>query len=366
MKIALVHELLTMKGGAERVLKIFADLFPEAPIYTLLYDEQKLVDWFPPERVRPSRLQRFAGFSTNHHLYLSKFPRAIEAWDFSEFDLVLSSSSAFAHNIITNGAPRHVSFIHSPARYLWDRTHDVLERAGRGPLGLIRRAYLSHVFHKLRLWDAESAARADVLLAASKEVQRRIELYWRRDSDVVHPPVDDVWLQTRDTRRETQDYFLIVSTLASYKRIDIAIEACNKLQVPLKIAGSGSAERQLQQLAGPTATFLGHQDESQLRDLYSSARAVIFPGDEDFGIVPLEAQACGTPVIAYRSGGALETIIDGTTGIFFDEPTAVSLAESITHFNPEHFDPEECRKQAKMFSKKEFERKILRQVNELL
>ncbi|MEK7217998.1 MAG: glycosyltransferase family 4 protein, partial [Patescibacteria group bacterium] len=198
MKVALVHELLTMKGGAEKVLRILAQMFPEAPIYTLLYDEKKLGDWFPKERITTSNIQRSAErfshspFSIlhspfDHHLYLKRFPAAVESWDFSGFDLVLSSSSAFAHGIITNGRPQHLCYVHSPARYLWDRTHEVMERAGKGLLGPLKRAFLSHAFHKLRVWDAEAADRPDLLLAASRTVQRRIELYWRCESTVVHP-----------------------------------------------------------------------------------------------------------------------------------------------------------------------------------
>src|SRR3989338_8623295 len=183
MKVALVHELLTMKGGAEHVFKILTEMFPDAPIYTLLYDEKKLGDWFPKERIRTSALQKFARFSLNHHYYLPWFPQTVEQWDFSEFDLVISSSSAFVHGIITNGNPKHLCYVHSPARYLWDRTHEILDRASRGPLGALRKRHLEKTFHKLRIWDTESSERPDMLLVASKEVQRRTMLYWRRESE---------------------------------------------------------------------------------------------------------------------------------------------------------------------------------------
>ena len=360
MKVALVHELLTMKGGAERVLKVFADMFPDAPIYTLLHDDAAVGDWFPRERIRHSTLHKWSVLSTNHHLFLSHMSAAVEAWDFSEFDLVISSSSAFVHGIITNGNPKHLCYVHSPARYLWDRTHDVLEQAGRGPFGFLRRKYLSYVFHKLRIWDAESAARPDQLLAASKEVQRRIELYWRRESVVLHPPIDTAWFvpQAGTPASDTKNYYLIVSTLAPYKRIEIAIEACNKLGTRLLIAGSGRAEHKLRSIAGPTVEFLGFQNDAQLRTLYSEARAVIFPGEEDFGLVPLESQACGTPVIAQKTGGALETIIEGRTGEFFIEPNAESLLKIMQKFDPTKYSSDECRKNAERFSRKEFEKKI--------
>src|SRR3989344_5568576 len=186
MKVALVHELLTMRGGAERLLRVVAEMFPDAPIYTLLYDEKKLGEWFPRERIRFSSPQKFAGLSTNHHLYLRRFPKAVEQWDFSEFDLVISFSSAFAHGIQTSGKTKHLSYIHTPARYLWDRTFDVLDRTCpvetpyMASLQRWKRRYLEHTFHKLRQWDAMASEKGGHFLAASKATQLRIELYWRR------------------------------------------------------------------------------------------------------------------------------------------------------------------------------------------
>jgi len=369
MKVALVHELLTMKGGAEKVLRVLADMFPEAPIYTLLYDEKKLGDWFSKERVRTSALQyRWlpAPFRYNHHLCLKKFPATVETWDFSEFDLVISASSAFAHGIITNGKPRHLCYIHSPARYLWDRTHDVLERAGRGVLGKLRRKYLERTFHKLRIWDSEAADRPDTLIAASQEVQRRIELYWRRQSDVIYPPIDDFWLQSPVEQSPVGNYYLVVSTLVPYKRIDVAIEACTQLKLPLKIAGTGPDERRLKSLAGPTVELLGYVTDEELKALYSGATATIFPGEEDFGLVPVESMACGTPVIALRKGGALETIVEGVTGTFFDELTAASLMNVLKDFSKASFDTAACRAQAEKFSHQKFEEQIRQKVKNLL
>ena len=365
MKIALVHELLTMKGGAERVLRIVAGMFPDAPIYTLLYDEQKLGDWFPASRVIPAKLPfPFSLFPPpykyNHHLCLSAFPGAVEQWDFSQFDLVLSFSSAFAHGIITNNEPKHLCYVHSPARYLWDRTHDVLEQAGKGPLGFARRWHLERQFHKLRVWDAESAARPDALLAASKEVQRRIELYWRRESEVMYPPIDNFWLEHtfHPGAMEHPDYYLIVSNLVRYKRIDLAIAACEQAGRHLKIVGTGPDMRRLKKLAGPHTEFYGFRENEELGDIFAGARATLFPGEEDFGLVPLESFACGTPVIAYGAGGALETMIEGETGEFFTEQTPDSLVQAMQKLEQKTYSKEKLTARAKEFSQEKFERQL--------
>ncbi len=375
MKIALVHELLTMRGGAERVLKILADMFPEAPIYTLLYNEKKLGDWFPRSRVRTSEVQQLARMLPigarrfNHHLYLKKFPHAVEAWDFSGYDIVLSTSSAFVHGIITNGRPAHISIINSPARYLWDRTHDVLDEAGKGLLGPLKRAYLARTFHALRIWDAEASDRADHLLAASKAVQRRIELYWRRTSDVLYPPIDDFWLTENEEsspKLSGDPYYLIVSTLSKYKRIDLAIRAANERKVPLTIVGEGAEERHLKSIAGPTVKFLGYVPHTEMKPLYRNARATIFPGDEDFGLVPLESMACGTPVIAFRSGGALETMIEGVTGEFFDIQTSDSLQQAMQILEQKKYSRIACLAQAESFSSGTFKAKLLKYIGHAL
>lgn len=391
MKVALVHELLTMRGGAEKVLRNLAAMFPDAPIYTLLYDEKKLGDWFPKERIRISGLQNIwfptpyallpTPYRFNHHLYLKKFPSAVEAWDFSDVDLVISSSSAFAHGIITNGKPKHLSYIHSPARYLWDRTHDVLERAEHGVLGTLRRTFLERTFHRLRIWDSEAADRPDQLIAASSEVQRRIELYWRRQSDVIYPPVDDFWLAPspppvqgmralqgleRPGAMEHPDFALVVSTLVPYKRIDLAITACEKAGIFLKIVGEGPAMTSLKRMAGSHAEFYGYRALDELKDLYRSAQVTIVPGEEDFNLVALESMACGTPVLAFHAGGPLETIVEGKTGTFFDAPTVDSLAEALKKFKHEDFDAKVCRSRAEEFSRQKFEAKMQHTIQRMM
>jgi glycosyltransferase involved in cell wall biosynthesis len=361
MRVAIVHELLTIKGGAEKVAKIFADMFPEAPIYTLLYNKEAMSDWFPANRVRTSMLQnKFkwlpANVRFNHHLYLKHFPAAVEAWDFSEFDLVISSSSAFAHGIITNSAPKHISYVHSPARYLWDRAHDVLSQQTQPLLGPLRQWHLARMAHQLRQWDTIAAPRADLLLAASQGVQRRIELYWRQPSQVLTPPIDDFWFTSNPHARRSPQHpprFLIVSTLARYKRIDIAIAACKAGNFDLAIVGTGPDEARLKKLAGPTVHFLGRKNGEDLRALYTSATATIFPGDEDFGLVPLESLACGTPVVAFASGGALETL-NVNTAEFFQAPTSESLLAALQALLKRSFTTATLTAQAGLYRREHF------------
>lgn len=352
MRVAIVHELLTMKGGAERLLKAISELFHDAPIYTLLYDEKKIGDWFSRERVRTSPLQKWTKLSTNHHLYLKHFPKAIEKWNFDEFDVVISVSSAFAHGIKTSKNTKHICYVNSPARYLWDQTFDVQERASVGVLGGTKKRYLQRTFHKLREWDAEAGERPDKILAASTFVQRRVELYWRRESEVLYPPVDVDAFTMFDGKRE--EYYVIASTLVPYKQIEIAINACNQSKKKLIVAGDGPHRKKLEALAGPTITFKGYVDRTELMTLLQHAHAFIFPGIEDFGIAPIEAMACGTPVIAYRGGGALETIVEGKTGEFFDEQTPESLLSAIENSESKSYNAQECRNQAKRFSKEKF------------
>lgn len=371
MRIALVHELLTIPGGAEQVLRVLAAMFPDAPIYTLLYDERRLGQWFPRERVRTSSVQKLARWNPmpsrySHHWYLSRFPDAVEAWDVSEFDAVISSSSAFAHGILANGAPPHLCYVHSPARYLWDRTHDVLERARSGPFGPARAWAAERLFHRLRRWDAEAGDRPERLLAASQNVARRIELYWRRRSDVLYPPLNDRWTREALPERSGGDAYVIVSTLAAYKRVDLAIEACKRLGRKLRIAGDGADYARLKALGGPGIEFLGHVPHDELPQLYTSAKATLFVGDEDFGLVPLESLACGTPVIAFRGGGALEIVEEGVTGWFFDTPSPASLMETITRAECAPHDAAACRTRAQRHDRSAFEAGIREHLHALV
>jgi glycosyltransferase involved in cell wall biosynthesis len=357
MKVAIVHELLTVKGGAERVARVLAGMYPQADIFTLLYDERKLGAWFPKERVHASRLQRFAKLTGlfNHHLYLPFFRGAVEAWDFSGYDLIVSSSSAFVHGLRVPKGATHVCYVHAPARYLWDQTIPVQKR-----MSAPARFFASRLFHRLRTWDASVADRPTALAAASETIRRRIKLYWGRGSTIVHPPIDDRWSSAvpQHANREHPDYVLIVSTLARYKNIDIAIEACNAAGSHLIIVGDGPDRARLEKMAGPTVHFYGYREGDELRNLYGDARAVIVPGDEDFNLVAVEAMACGTPVIALRAGGPRETIVEGVTGTFFDDPTAASLGAVLRDFDRNAYSANACRDRAKQFTRARFEQQM--------
>lgn len=354
MKVAIVHELLTMRGGAERVARAFAAMYPEADVFTLLYDERALGDWFPRRRVRTSRLQPFASATKlfNHHLYLPFFRDAVEAWDFTGYDVILSSSSAFVHGLRVPPETAHVCYVHTPARYLWDQTLDVQERMP-API----RAIASRLFSHLRTWDATVADRPTTLVAASRIVRRRMELYWNRTSDVVAPFADDAWFAAAPKSHPTPNGpFLAVANLRAYKKIERAIDACRAAGIPLTIVGDGPVRRTLETRAkGHDVRFLGRLEGAALRDAYRSARALLVPGVEDFGINAVEALACGTPVITVRGGGTVEAIDDavGATCDATDDAFARAVAETDLAI-----DPAVCRTRAERFTRHEFEHKM--------
>jgi glycosyltransferase involved in cell wall biosynthesis len=357
MKIILAHELLTMRGGAERVVKALADKYKDAPIITLLYHQKKLQSWFPESRVKVSMLQLFSWLTTNHHVYLPLFPRAVDSIRVDQHaDVLLSSSSAFMHGLKTPSNTKHICYVHAPARYLWDRTHEMLERANQGVLGPLKYWLASILFHHLRKWDVAVATRPDVLLAASKDVQRRIKLYWGRESQVVYPFVDNYWLEQDGVlpRPVEHEYYLVVSTLVRYKQIELAVRAFNENGKKLIIVGEGPDKKRLQYMAYSNITFVGYKERDALCAYYQHARAVIFPGEEDFGIVPLEAMSQGTPLIAYGRGGALETIKNNTHGVLFNEPYYAAINQAAQQLETMEFDKPTLKQQAAKFSKQVF------------
>ncbi|MCK4241908.1 MAG: glycosyltransferase, partial [Candidatus Atribacteria bacterium] len=309
LKVAIVHDFLTTIGGAERVTQMLAEMFPQAPIYTLLY-HPRVDKLFPKKKIIVSSLQYWHQTMKIPTKYLFSFmPQAIESFDFGDYDLVISSNNSFAGGIITNPKTYHLSYCHSPTRYLWDASHTYLdEQKLPGFIKNIIRAKLSD----LRIWDRLSANRVQKYIANSQHVRRRIRKYYRREAEVIYPPVDTHLIKPK---RGNAGYFIVISRLVSYKKIDLAIDACNLLKLPLIIIGEGEQKEAWEKLAGPTIEFLGWQSDKNKIEYLRNARALIFPGEEDFGIVPVEAMAAGKPVIAFNKGGLKESVTQDKTGI---------------------------------------------------
>jgi len=350
MKVAIVHDYLTKIGGAEKVLQVVHGIYPDAPIYTLLYDEAGTKGQFKfGYEIRTSRLQKLPKFIRNHsRLLLAKFPQSIEELDLSEFNVVISSSNSFAHGVMIRPKTLHITYCYSPMRYAWDWTHNYLKEnnIGFGPFGLYVRSLIS----KLRVWDYYASKRTDEWLAISQTVAKRIKKYYRSDSTVIYPPTDIAELLSSD--KKPKDYYLIVSRLTQYKNIDLAIKAFNNLKLPLYIIGEGSDRKRLEGLAGETIKFLGWKSDKDRNKYLSECKAFVFPGEDDFGLAPVEAMAAGRPVIAYGSGGATETVVAGVTGEFFNNLMTDDLAAAVKKIqnNNSKYSSEACKGQAKKFS----------------
>jgi glycosyltransferase involved in cell wall biosynthesis len=354
MKVALVHDYLNQMGGAERVVLALHDIFPNAPIYTSIYDPQRVDPAFQKIDIRTSFMQKFPLVTRYHQPYLPFYPFAMESLDVRGYDLVLSSSSAFGKGVITKPETMHICYCHTPMRWCWN--YD--EYVEREQLGKIARLMLPFLITGLRTWDQTSSMRVDYFIANSPIVAERIHKYYRREAVIIPPPVDAQRFPF-DPDTQPEEYFLIVSRLIPYKRIDLAIEACNRLHLPLVIIGSGRDEQRLKKMAGPTIRFMGRLSDEEVIHYYTHCRAFLFPGEEDFGITPLEAQAAGRPVIAYSAGGALASVVDGITGAFFHKQTAESLAEILAAFDERAYDPQTIRNHALEFDLPRFHRRIL-------
>lgn len=352
MRVALVHDYLNQYGGAERVLEAFCEIWPEAPIYTLVYSEEQTGRAFAGRKVRTSFLQQLPLVQRYHRPFLMLMPLAIERLDLSSYDLIVSDTASFAKGVITRPDALHVCYCHTPTRYVWDDGHKYVSEFGYSD---IIKSIVPLFLNYLRVWDEAAASRPDQYIANSHFVAQRIKKYYQMEAPVIYPPVKT---QQFYISPEAKDYFLIVSRFLSYKKIDLAIEAFNRLGLPLKIVGDGREASKLKKMAGPNIEFLGLVGEKKLKDVYAHCRAFIFPQEEDFGISPVEAMSCGRPVIAFRSGGALEMIKEGETGIFFDEQTPENLIEAVKGFNPKYFDPEKIQLHARQFDKEIFKDKI--------
>ena len=353
MKVALVHDYLNQMGGAERVVLALHEMFPDAPLYTSIYDPQRVDAAFQSIDIRTSFMQKFPLVKKHHQPFLPFYPFAMERLDLRGYDLVLSSSSAFAKGIITRPETMHICYCHTPMRWCWN--YD--EYVEREHLGRIPRNILPFFISGLRVWDQTSSMRVDHFIANSPVVADRIRKYYRRDAVVIPPPVE-VRRFTFDPISQPENYFLIVSRFMPYKRIDLAIEACNQLQIPLVIIGSGRDEIRLKRLAGPSIRFMGRLSDQEVLYYYAHCRALILPGEEDFGITPLEAQASGRPVIAYAAGGALASIVENVTGTFFHKQSVESLVEVLASFDVQRYDPQTIYNHALEFDLPRFQRRI--------
>lgn len=354
MKVAIVHDWLTGMRGGEKCLEVFCKIFPDATLYTLVYIKEKVSPVIRNMKIKTSILQGLPNIEKNYRYYLPLMPFIIERFNLSSYDLILSSSHSVAKGVKKNHSQIHICYCHTPMRYIWDM-YDQYFNKNSSNFGT--RQIMKLIRPYLQKWDVKTSQRVDYFIANSTNVKKRIKKYYNRSSTVIYPPVDVEYYKILNTKKE--DFYLIVSALVPYKKIDLAIEAFNKLNLPLKIIGSGPDEKRLKNLANKNIEFLGWQPDKVLLEYYNKCKALIFPGEEDFGIVPLEAQACGTPVIAYKKGGALETVIEGETGIFFYPQTADALIEAIKKFEKISFDPKKCRKNAIRFSEERFYNQIM-------
>ena len=348
-RVALVHDFLVDLRGADRVFAAIADIWPDAPIYTAIYNEEGTEGRFAHRDVRTSFLQRVHPSASTFRALLPLYPSAVESFDLSEFDLVLSSSSAWAHAVICHEHTTHVSYCYNPFRYAWNDRERTLADAPDP----VSRAVLRGVLRRWRQWDWIAAQRVDRYLTISRTAQARIRRYWGRESTVVHPPVDTGRFQPD----VPEGYYLLLSELMRHKHIDIAVEAFNRLRLPLVIAGDGPDQRRLRRLAGPTIEFVGRVPDADAASLLARCRALVVTAVEEFGLAAVEAQASGRPVISIGAGGALETVVEGETGVFW-QGGPDELAATVAAFDAEAVDPDACIRSAERFSLERFRSRL--------
>lgn len=350
MKVAIIHDWLTIYGGAESIIRILHEMFPEAPIYTTVYNRENMPDDFRKMDIRTSFIQKFPFAKKKYTSYLPWMPRAFEEFDLSEYDLVISSNTSCSKGVLTGANTFHICYCNTPMRYGWDFYHEY--KSAKSPL---MQKIISKQMHKIRMWDRLSADRVDTFIANSYNVARRIGKHYRRDSKVIYPPVRTHMFQKSN---KTEDFYLVVSRLVPYKRIDLVAEAFTKLGLNLVIIGDGSEYKNIEEKAGSNVKMLGRVDDDVVLDYMMRCKAFLFPGEEDFGITPIEAQACGKPVIAYGKGGALETVQADKTGVFFDQQTVESVVSAVRRFESMEFDADEIREHSEQFSEERFRKEL--------
>jgi glycosyltransferase involved in cell wall biosynthesis len=362
LRVAIVHYWFIGRAGGERVVEALAEIFPQADIFSLVVDHSTLAPILQNRKLQTSFLQRVPGAKKFHRHFLFLQPLALEQFDLSDYDLVISSESGPAKGVITSSKTCHICYCHSPMRYIWDRYPEY-----RRAMGFLARPVFSLTAHYIRLWDHASASRVDYFVANSGFVASRIRKYYGRESTVIHPPVDVA--AGKISGQEGGGYYIAIGRLVEYKRFDLAIAACTELQRQLRILGAGPQERALRRMAGPTVEFLGRVNDTELRENLAGCRALLFPGEEDFGIVPVEAQSFGKPVVAYASGGVLETVrgiflndaeLENPTGVFFKENSLSGLTKAMLQFESmeQEFRPEIIRKHSLQFDRAIFKRRI--------
>lgn len=359
MKVAIVHDWLPFMGGAENVLVNMHEVFPNAPIYTSICNRDRLSEKLLNADIRTTHLQKKKQEIKNHRKLFPFMPMAMESIDLRTYDVVISSSTSVAKSVITAPSTLHICYCNTPMRYAWEFMHDYIGNlSGKKS---IRHKMKSYFMTFMRIWDYCSAARVDVFVGNSVNVAKRIKKHYRRPAYVIHPPVRGDFFQIS---KEDGDFYLCVSRLQEYKRVDIAVEACTKMNVPLVVIGDGPEREKLEKAAGANVKFLGRVSDDVIREYYGKCRAFLFPGEEDYGITPLEAQASGRPVIAYGRGGALETVIDGKTGVFFKEQNVDCMIEAVKRAGKIEFDKERLRKHAMEFDEAVFRDRLKRFVEE--
>jgi len=351
LRVAIVHDWLNQRGGAEAVLEALTELYPQAPVYTSMYWPQAMPQAYRSWDIRTSFMDNLPLVKRYHQPFLPLYPLAFESFDFTGYDLVISNKSGFCHGVITSPDTLHICYCLTPTRFLWDYP----AYAQREGLIRLARLALPPFLNYLRLWDLAAAHRVDHFIAISQTIQARIAKYYRRDSVIIHPPVDTGRFTPSSSH---DDYFLIVSRLIPYKRIDLAVRAFNELGLPLVIIGDGRDRDGLQALAKSNIQFLGYVPDEEIGDYFARCRAFILPGQEDFCIAPVEAQAAGRPVIAYAAGGALDTVMEGVTGAFFYDQTPEALTKVIREFDDTCYDPATIRRHAERFDKRVFKERL--------